>query len=51
MADFLAFRRQLHAQPSPVDSIVIGVYRGKELYNTASVRAGFVSLTRRHVFE
>jgi ATP-dependent DNA ligase len=30
-----------------VDSIVIGVYRGKELHYAARVRAGFVPLTRR----
>jgi DNA ligase D-like protein (predicted ligase) len=34
-----------------VDSIVIGVYRGKELHYAARVRAGFVPLTRRQVFE
>jgi DNA ligase D-like protein (predicted ligase) len=34
-----------------VDSIVIGVYRGKELYYAARVRAGLVPLTRRQVFE
>jgi DNA ligase D-like protein (predicted ligase) len=34
-----------------VDSIVIGVYRGKQLHYAARVRAGFVPLTRRHVFE
>jgi ATP-dependent DNA ligase len=30
-----------------VDSIVIGVYRGKDLHYAARVRAGFVPLTRR----
>jgi DNA ligase D-like protein (predicted ligase) len=34
-----------------VDSIVIGVYRGKDLHYAARVRAGFVPLTRRQVFE
>ena len=34
-----------------LDSIVIGVYRGKELLYAARVRAGFVPLTRRQVFE
>ena len=34
-----------------VDSIVIGVYRGKELYYAARVRARLVPLTRRQVFE
>ena len=34
-----------------VDSIVIGFYRGKELRYAARVRAGFVPLTRRQVFE
>jgi ATP-dependent DNA ligase len=34
-----------------VDSIVVGVYRGKDLHYAARVRAGFVPLTRRQVFE
>jgi ATP-dependent DNA ligase len=34
-----------------VDSIVIGVYRGEDLHYAARVRAGFVPLTRRQVFE
>jgi DNA ligase D-like protein (predicted ligase) len=34
-----------------VDSIVIGVYRGKELHYVARVRAGLVPLTRHQVFE
>jgi DNA ligase D-like protein (predicted ligase) len=34
-----------------VDSIVVGVYRGKQLHYSARVRAGFVPLTRRQVFE
>jgi ATP-dependent DNA ligase len=34
-----------------VDSIVIGVYRGKELHYAARVRAGLVPPTRREVFE
>jgi ATP-dependent DNA ligase len=34
-----------------VDSIVIGVYRGKQLHYAARVRAGLVPLTRRQVFE
>jgi DNA ligase D-like protein (predicted ligase) len=34
-----------------LDSIVIGVYRGKNLHYAARVRVGFVPLTRRQVFE
>ena len=34
-----------------VDSIVIGVYRDNGLRYAALVRAGFVPLTRRYVFE
>ena len=34
-----------------VDSIIIGVYRDKQLHYAARVRAGFVPLTRRQVFE
>jgi DNA ligase D-like protein (predicted ligase) len=34
-----------------VDSIVIGIYRDKQLHYAARVRAGFVPLTRREVFE
>jgi bifunctional non-homologous end joining protein LigD len=34
-----------------IDSIVIGVYRDKQLHYAARVRAGFVPLTRRQVFE
>jgi ATP-dependent DNA ligase len=34
-----------------VDSIVIGFYRDKQLRYAARVRAGFVPLTRRQVFE
>ena len=34
-----------------VDSIVIGVYRGKNLHYAARVRAGFVPVTRRQIFE
>ena len=34
-----------------VDSLVMGVYRGKNLYYAARVRAGFVPATRRQVFE
>ena len=34
-----------------VDSVAIGVYRGKELHYTARVHAGLVPLTRRQVFE
>ena len=33
-----------------LDSIVIGVYRGTDLYYAARVRAGFVPATRRQVF-
>jgi hypothetical protein len=34
-----------------VDSIVIGVYRNRQLHYAARVRAGFVPLTRRQVLE
>jgi DNA ligase D-like protein (predicted ligase) len=34
-----------------VDSLVVGVYRGKELIYAARVRAGLVPATRREVFE
>lgn len=34
-----------------VDSIAIGVYRNRQLHYAARVRAGFVPLTRRQVFE
>jgi bifunctional non-homologous end joining protein LigD len=34
-----------------VDSIVVGFYRGKNLYYAARVRAGFVPVTRRQVYE
>jgi DNA ligase D-like protein (predicted ligase) len=34
-----------------VDSIVVGFYRGKDLHYAARVRAGFVPLTRRQVYE
>ncbi len=34
-----------------VDSIVIGFYKGADLYYAARVRAGFVPATRRQVFE
>ena len=34
-----------------VDSIVVGVYRGKDLYYVARVRAGFVPVSRRAMFE
>jgi len=34
-----------------VDSIVVGLYRDKQLRYAARVRAGFVPLTRRQVFE
>jgi DNA ligase D-like protein (predicted ligase) len=34
-----------------VDSIIIGLYRDKQLHYAARVRAGFVPLTRRQVFE
>jgi len=33
------------------DSLVIGFYRGRDLYYAARVRAGFVPATRRKVFE
>jgi bifunctional non-homologous end joining protein LigD len=34
-----------------VDSIVVGFYKGKELYYAARVRAGFVPATRRTTFD
>jgi DNA ligase D-like protein (predicted ligase) len=34
-----------------IDSLVVGVYRGKNLYYTARVRAGFIPSSRRQVFE
>ena len=34
-----------------VDSLVIGVYQGKELHYAARVRAGFIPATRRQVFD
>ena len=34
-----------------VDSLVVGIYRGKELVYAARVRAGLVPATRRDVFE
>jgi bifunctional non-homologous end joining protein LigD len=34
-----------------VDSIVVGFYKGKDLYYAARVRAGFVPATRRQVFD
>jgi bifunctional non-homologous end joining protein LigD len=34
-----------------IDSLVVGVYRGKQLYYLVRVRAGFIPTTRRHVFE
>ena len=37
--------------PHGVDSIIIGYYRGKDLYYVARVRNGFVPATRRTVYE
>ena len=34
-----------------VDSLVVGFYRGKELYYAARVRAGFIPATREKVYE
>ena len=34
-----------------VDSIVVGFYKGKDLYYAARVRAGFVPATRRQIFD
>jgi DNA ligase D-like protein (predicted ligase) len=34
-----------------VDSIVVGFYKGQDLYYAARVRAGFVPATRREVFD
>jgi len=35
--------------PHGVDSIIVGYYRGKDLYYVARVRNGFVPVTRRMV--
>jgi ATP-dependent DNA ligase len=37
--------------PHGVDSIIVGYYRGKDLYYVARVRNGFVPATRRAVYE
>ncbi len=37
--------------PHGVDSIIVGYYRGKDLYYVAGVRNGFVPANRRMVFE
>jgi DNA ligase D-like protein (predicted ligase) len=37
--------------PHGVDSIIVGYYRGKDLYYVARVRNGFVPATRRMVYE
>src|SRR5258706_15844910 len=37
--------------PQGVDSIIVGYYRGKDLYYVARVRNGFVPATRRMVHE
>ena len=39
--------------PSPlgVDSLVIGIYKSKELHYVARVRAGFIPATRRQAFD
>jgi bifunctional non-homologous end joining protein LigD len=34
-----------------VDSLIVGAYRGKDLYYVARERAGFVPASRRAVFE
>ncbi len=34
-----------------IDSLVVGVYRGKDLIYAARVRAGLVPATRRELFE
>jgi ATP-dependent DNA ligase len=39
------------SSPLGLDSIVVGVYRGKDLIYSARVRAGFLPRTRREVFE
>jgi hypothetical protein len=33
-----------------VDSLIVGYYRGKDLYYAGRVRAGFIPATRREVF-
>jgi bifunctional non-homologous end joining protein LigD len=37
--------------PHGVDSVILGYYRGKDLYYVARVRNGFVPATRRMVYE
>ncbi len=37
--------------PHGIDSIIVGYYRGKDLYYVARVRNGFVPATRRMVYE
>jgi DNA ligase D-like protein (predicted ligase) len=34
-----------------LDAIIVGVYRGKDLYFSSRVRAGFTPVTRRQVFQ
>ena len=37
--------------PHGFDSLIVGVYQGKDLMYVARVRNGFVPASRRHVFE
>ena len=37
--------------PHGLDSLIVGYYRGKDLVYVARVRSGFVSESRRQVFE
>lgn len=34
-----------------LDAIIVGIYRGKDLYFSSRVRAGFTPITRRQVFQ
>jgi ATP-dependent DNA ligase len=34
-----------------IDAIIVGVYRGKDLYFVGRVRAGFTPASRRHVYQ
>lgn len=43
--------RRIHPERSGSRSIVIGFYKGGDLYDAARARAGFVPATRRQVFE
>jgi ATP-dependent DNA ligase len=34
-----------------LDAIIVGIYRGKDLYFSSRVRAGFTAVTRRKVYQ